>query len=230
MKRATIDRLRRALLGTGLLGSLLLLASCGVTEPSNEGWQDVSEFSWPTEVGTTMTFRKSSVTENRDTVTDIFDIVIAEPTEHFETPFGTLEYVLEDETKTGISMIHFLPTRDVLVARRGPFGGEIAILLKAPLEQGHRWYTSSDSTWEAEVVNLYTVRKIEGTLYEDVVAVRYRSTDPNLDSRLEYIRFYARGVGEVMTITSSFGQTSSGHSTNGTLEEKNVLIATQPAS
>lgn len=231
MKRATIDRLRRALLGTGLLGSLLLLASCGVTEPSNEGWQDVSEFSWPTEIGTTMTFRKSETQSG--SISDIYlDIEAATPDPTNVTPYGRLDLVLVDTSLGDVSMVHFLSTSDLLVVRKEKFGGDPALLLKSPLEKGHRWYSSSDSLWEAEVVDVYSLRKIEGTLYEDVVAVRYRRTDV---VEQEYIRFYAKGIGEVMTIENSFIRSTSSTDTSRAdlipqLEEKRVLIATQPAS
>lgn len=222
----------RMVAGSGLLGALLMLASCGVTEPNTEGWQDVSQFSWPTEVGTTMTFRKS-VGASGTPVDLHIDIQASDPDPANQTPYGTLDLVLVDTNVAAQNMVHFLSTQTVLVARQEEFGGYQALLLKSPLERGHRWYTSSDSTWEAEVVDLYAWRKIEGELYENVVAVRYRETDPNnpdFRAEQEYIRFYAQGIGEVMTIRNSFGKSSTGAPTTPTLEEKRVLVSTQPAS
>lgn len=226
----TIARDIRTTIGTLLLLALMVPA-CGVTEPDTGAFQDVRSFSWPTRTGTSMkyqTFLRSK--QGVETTTERWvTIEYADPSSSsFPYHYGERMYVIDDtsEQTSASTIVHFLPKPDSLIVKQGGFGGEIALL--APIEEGHRWYSARDSSWQAEIVGLYAWRKVEGKVYENVVAVRYRRTNPlggTYDDE-EYIRFFGEGVGEIMTIRNVYPESSSGASTVPRQDERTVLLET----
>ncbi len=211
-----------------IIALALVAAGCGVTEPDRDAWQDVRSFSWPTTIGTSMKYQTHLRTvQGNDTVIESrVTVEQADPSLSISDHYGSPMYVLNDTSKVVWRFVHYLPTEDSLIVKQESFGGEVALL--APIEEGHRWYSSRDSTWEAEIVNLYAWRKVEGILYENVVAVRYRRTDPlggTYDNE-EWIRFYGEGVGEIMTIRNVYPESSTGAPTAPRQEERRVLVET----
>lgn len=205
-----------------LCGGGLLLSSCSVTEPDDTVWEDVRTFSWPTETGVSMKYRTFG-----DTVIDNITIAKADAsTEPSANHYGQEMYVLGNADASRFDQVYFLPTRDSLIVKQEDFGGEIALL--APLEKGHRWYSSADSAWEAEIIERFAYRKVEGTVYENVIAVKYRRKERlgGIYDDFEWIRFYAEGIGEVLTIRNKYPDSSSPSETLPRQDAVRVLIET----
>ncbi len=217
------------LLLCGLLATTLLFQACGVTEPQSDVWQDVGSFSWPTESGTLMKFQVTN--QDQKTSEDFVTVDRAEEGDQSSSHNGTPMYVLRDEQKAASVHVHFLPSYDSIFVKRDKFGSGLALV--SPIEKGHRWIASETSNFEAEIIELFSWRKIEGKVYENVVAVRYRKFDPETgdpEDEKEYIRFYAKGVGEVMTITIDYPSADASVQTIPDQQLRRVLVETRPAS
>ena len=222
--------MKRAELYIGLLFCGLLAAGCGVTGPEDSVWQDVRTFSWPTDTGTAMSYEYSKAGDviGIDSVT----VEIAGEEDLYK---GRQMFILNNELVNKGQLIRFLPTEDSLIARNDKviYGGEGA-LLQTPLTKGSAWtvYRSDEEYVRAEILELYSWRKIEGQLYENVVAVRYRklyseTDEPSTDE--EYIRFYAKGIGEVMTILIQYPSTNSTAQPLASQERRWILLEVLPA-
>jgi hypothetical protein len=207
-----------------MCGGGLFLSSCSVTEPNDTVWEDVRTFSWPTESGVSMKYRTqigdSTISEEEITIDQ------ASPLSGIADHYGERMYVLNNPDESFFSQVHFLPTHDSLIVKQEEFGGEIALL--APLDKGHRWYSSRDSAWEAEIIERFAYRKVEGTVYQNVIAVKYRRKEPlgGIYDDEEWIRFYAEGIGEILTIRNVYPQSSSPSQALPRQEEMKVLVET----
>lgn len=216
----------------GLVLSTLLLASCGVTEPDATPWKNVADFSWPTTKGVTMKYQ----TIQADTVSDESEVTVDIDISQGPASFynGQQMYVmrsLTDTVKPITAQMHYLPLQDTLVVSQDNDIGA-AYALVAPLEKGRRWvasYTNSgDTALVAEVIELFSYRKIEGTVYENVVAVKYSRLKrlSNIYPNAEWIRFYAQGVGEIMTVRNVYPQESTLADPLPQQEQRRVLVET----
>ena len=201
------DAMKRLLRMTGRLGGTVLcsatlaLSSCGVNSPDEAVWKDVSNFSWPTEIGTVMKYR----TIETDTVEKEVAVEPGIPT--LSEPYLADYYALGDTTHASPPMVYFRSTRDTLIARNDNLGAEIELL--APLEEGHKWYATTDSAWHAEIIERYAYRKIDGTTYKNFIAVKYRKHNDGIPESEEWIRFFAQDVGEILTIRNVYPSTNS---------------------
>ena len=216
-----------------LLATALLFQACGVTEPQSDVWEDVGSFSWPTESGTLMKFQltKAEVDGKLTTLDEFVTVEMTTEEDEDAVIDNRQMFALIDDKKFALNHVRFLPTADTLYVKRDIFGSGLALV--APIEKGHRWLTSEIGNYEAEIVELFSWRKIEGKVYENVVAVRYRKLDPETDNpqnKDEYIRFYAKGVGEVMTIKISYPSADAPVQTIPAQDERRVLLETRPAS
>lgn len=223
---------RRAI-AMALLPALSLVAvSCGVTGPDEQPWESVASFSWPTTAGFTMKYR----TENResDTYEYKYDTITVEPADQSLADAlynGEQMYVLNNPQEGFAYRVLFLPVRtgDTLIVRHEKFGGELALV--APLEKGSKWISSSDSAWEAEIIERFAFRKVEGVTYKNVIAVRYEYVKDQapFDGKTQWIRFYAEGVGEILTIKNVIPVSTGSGEPIPVTEQLKVLIETSPA-
>lgn len=222
--------MKRAHIIIGLLFCGLLAAGCGVTEPQEDVWQDIRTFSWPTDTGTVMNYEYSKAGNiiRVDSVT----VQIADRDDVYK---GEQMFILNNELDDKNQLIRFLPKEDSLIGRndKAIYGGE-GVLLQSPLTKGSEWtvYTIGQEYVRAEILELYSWRKIEGQLYENVVAVRYRklyseTSEPSTDE--EYIRFYAKGIGEVMTILIQYPSTNTTAQPLASQERRWILLEVLPA-
>ena len=180
-------------LGTALCCTLLL-ASCNVTNPDGTVWDNVANFSWPTELGTSMKYRV-------DTAQEELTVELADPTISYLAGM----YVLQNnDLNVALAVqVHYRPSHDTLiVAQDKLLAADIALL--APLEKGHSWVASYDSTWQAEIIERFAYRKVDGKIYENVIAVKYVKYENGNPGNTEWIRFFAEGVGEILTIRNSY--------------------------
>jgi hypothetical protein len=218
-RRKGVVRTSLLLLVFGVAGTFFL-TGCSVTGPDENVWTDVRDFSWSTEEGVSMKYR----TYEGDAISGEVTVTVNQ-SESLAEFRGQPMYMLYRPQAGQARQAHFLPLNsDTLVVNRMGFGGEFALV--APLEKGHRWYSAADSTWVAEVIERFAYRKVEGKVYEDVVAVRYQRREllggANRDK--EYIRFYARGVGDILTIVNVYPSSSSTAVALPTQEERTVLV------
>lgn len=202
-----------ALVGV-LLGGLVI-ASCGVTEPDDSPWQNAGSFGWPTTPGVTMkylTVVSTDTSEEGTSSTVTIDIGgLDDP--YSPTYNGQAMYVLNDEDGTPTTNVHFFPMQDSLIIEQDEVGAKVA--LTTPIEKGNTWvasYQNGKAKWVAEIIELFAYRNVEGTTYEDVVAVRYTHpedwTGGTNTGKEEWIRFYAKGVGEILTINNTFPEST----------------------
>ena len=210
----------------GILCCGLILSSCNVTGPDSAIWEDVSTFSWPTETGVTMKYRSIDTATSEEQVT----VEIADPPPFKEHLNGMYMLKSDDPDLKYDRYVHFLPMQDRLLVEQDKIGTGIALL--APLEKGHRWYTSENenSKFEAEIIERFAYRKVDGKVYQNVVAVRYRK---NLDGQSpdeEYIRFYAQGVGEILTVENVYYNTNATSEPLPEVKARRELIETSAAN
>ena len=210
------------------LGAILccgiILSSCNVTGPDADVWEDVSTFSWPTQTGVSMKYRSTGydpIKETDFTETEVVTVDISELD-------GQEMFVLSDPDKLTFQEVYYLPSKDRLIVKQEEFGEGIALL--APLEKGHKWYTSQDSSWQAEIIERFAYRKVDGKIYQNVVAVRYRMKSNSLIYEPEYIRFYAQGVGDILTIRNVYLSTNVTSQPLPQEEARTELIETTPES
>ncbi|MCB0713199.1 MAG: hypothetical protein KDD67_12785 [Ignavibacteriae bacterium] len=220
-----------AKLGALLCCTALLITSCGVTSPDETVWGDVSKFSWPTQVGTLMKYRNVS-----DTGSFTQEIVIdTNLSSNSSDLLGT--YVLNNGPDALFGKVSYQPSKDTLYVY-GEVGLSAEIALLAPLVKGHEWYSynSSDqdnNIWHAEIIERYAFRKVQGTTYENVIAVKYRKYENGLNAppeTSEWIRFYAEGVGEIMTVENTYPNSNAPSEVLPQQASKRELIEITPAA
>lgn len=218
-------------LGALLCCTTLLLTSCGVTSPDETIWEDVSNFSWPTEVGTLMKYR--SVSELGSFTQEIIIDTNSSPTSN--ELVGT--YILNYDPDKVNGQVYYRPSKDTLIVlREEELSAEIALL--APLVKGHEWYSynstdEDNNIWRAEIIERYAFRKVQGTTYENVIAVKYRKYTNGLDAppeKDEWIRFYAEGVGEIMTVKNTYPSSNAPSEVLPQQTSKRELIEITPAA
>ncbi|MBC8144905.1 MAG: hypothetical protein H7X80_04915 [bacterium] len=207
----------RLLFHTRCLASValvVLIAGC-VTEPPEEPWQDVSSFAWPTDLGTTMRYKLVSKTFEDDTAaTAVIRPGAKEPDGH---PWHRISQTSTVSPLEGAPdlQFHFRATRDTLFTENGyrlEHGLKATYALVAPLERGSSWIASHDrsknDSVRATIIERYSYWKLEGVGYENVLAVKYEYL--NQPRRQEWIRFYAQGVGVVLTIMNVYPEVVNG--------------------
>jgi hypothetical protein len=203
MKRTLTHMLR----GLATMALAATVGACAV-EPEEAQWDDVGAFSWPQEVGRTMTYKVNSATQSSDTM-------IAEIRAGKDDLDGrAMPYRIHTE-KSGVASsinneLNFLPTRDTLFTTRGlgdENGLKATYALVSPLERGHSWIAAyadgtDSATIRATVIERYSFWKLDGKPYENVVAVRYEAIGPRKTE--EWIRFYAKGIGLILTVRNVY--------------------------
>ena len=230
MKTHHINRTLR-IWSAGLL-SMLILASCGVTEPDASSWQDVRNFSWPTATGTVMKYR---TTTNADNTTEDKELIVerASVLESTVNYHGQDMFVLADTNSSQFAPsdgLHFLPQQDTLYVKNDLSGIEFALV--SPLKKGQRWvaaYNGQDTSMVAEIIELFAYRKVEGITYRNVVAVKYQNlvgSSSSTHDKEEWIRFFAEGIGEIETIKNNYSSSTSSSEPLPERESSTVLIET----
>lgn len=190
------------------LGKLMLLplagilfAACGVTEPDTSAWQSADSYSWPIGNGKReLTFRNEMIdSASVRTDTLVFDM---EPMATEEREFGgRAMYKLDWQQRS--TNYYFLPLRDTLVILDQV---PATLALITPLVQKNSWICEFDAvdstpTWRATIVERYSYRNVEGTIYKNVIEVEYEPlTKKDIDKGNSWVRFFAEGVGPVQTI------------------------------
>ena len=216
------------------LGFVVMCMSACVTDPPEEPWQDVGAFAWPTELGTTMRYKVASIRFGTDTATSV---VMTGKLEHDGRSMYRFNTSTRDVEKAPQLQLHYLPTRDTLFFENTlTYENELktTYALVAPLDRGATWIatyegrdTAMKPTIRATVIERYNYWKLEGKGYENVVAVRYELIES--DVRTEWIRFYAQGVGVILTIKNVYP--ASNYPTQAPPDEidRYTLMDTSPA-
>lgn len=216
----------------GLLLGLVLLGSCGVNDPDVSPWQNVADFSWPTQKGVTMKYRTiqaDTVSEESQLIVDLADV--KNTSMLYNGQQMHIMRKLYDTTQTQTNQMHYLPLHDTLVVKQDNDLGS-AYALVSPIEKGRQWvasYTNSgDTALVAEIIELFSYRKVEGRVYQNVVAVKYRRLKrlSSIYPNAEWIRFYAQGVGEIMTVQNVYPESSTLTDPLPQQEQRRVLIET----
>ncbi len=207
--------------------AVLTLAGCGTTEPGAPA--DVSAYAWPTTPNASMKYKRVVYSFNGDSTESESSYIVN--TSSFG---GRTMYRLYDTVRSSSTSYLFLPTRDTLYVEFDPSGSRYALV--GPLVRNHTWsaaYFDNEETVpkvKATVLEHYAVKRVEGVTYEDVVAVEYKSLDPEEPNK--WIRLYAKGIGEVQTITLTYPKKSSGGTVTGDalLSERTILVRTDAAN
>jgi hypothetical protein len=211
--RSTIGRIGIA----GLAAGTVLLASCGVTDPEDSTWQDISHFAWP--ASSQMTYVETK-TDQIGSSREEHEISIVPNVFN-----GRQMYMLFDK-KTGISQrIRFLANRDSLIVANDPHF--VSLPLLAPLDKGHSWtMTNSDNdvVWQATIIEKLSILQVEGRQYKNVVGVKYESTQA--DGQHIKFQYYAEDIGLVKTVENIYPSRASADPLNLTWTEQQVLTAT----
>jgi hypothetical protein len=233
MNTYTITSFGRGALAMLLAAALGVVAcGCGVTEPDQARWQNVSAFSWPVQSGSYLKYR----VEKRNSVTDSIETSVREikpeiSDELYENlqPMYLLHQRDNDRDRSIATSTLFLPLTDTLITERGAIPAKYALV--APLEVGRTWnctYADAAETvpsWSATVVDRYSYRKVEGTVYKNVIEVEYRRLPPAEPAM--WVQFYAEGIGPIQTIKySASSPTPSEGQSPRAVEEQAVLIET----
>lgn len=186
--------LRNATLALGLAS---VVASCGVTGPDEAPWGDVTAFSWPTTEGAMLKYR---IEEKNALGGD--SVYYRQETSESAGQYsynGKPMVMLYNDLEGARQCTHFLPLKDTLVTVRDRTGSLYA--LTAPLDKGHKWisaYTADTvPSMEATVIERFSELKLEGTIYRNVIVVKY---EPLAKQDYYWIRFFARDIGPILTL------------------------------
>ena len=183
------------------------LSSCDTVGTEETVWQDVGSFGWPAQIGATMVYKVDGSRINPGTTEHT---VRAGKLEHYGVPM----YQLSNGGPVNVQL-EFLPTRDTLFTENAlPLenGLKTTYALVAPLDKGHTWIASyNDSrdvaTVRATIIERYSSWKLQGKMYTNVIAVRY--DDLRTEHRTnEWIRFYAKDVGLILTVMNVYPQST----------------------
>jgi hypothetical protein len=176
------------------LGLAMGVMSCGVTGPDEAPWGDVAAFSWPTTQGAMMKYR----VEEKGIDTNRYRHETSQKSDEY-TYAGQSMMMLFDEEEGVRKSTHFLPLKDTLVTVRDRTGALYALV--APLEKNRTWISAygpdSIPTQKATVIERFSELKLEGTVYQNVIVVKYQ---PMIESNEYWIRFYARDIGAILTL------------------------------
>ena len=228
---------RITMIWSGALMSMLLLVSCGVTAPEDSPWEDVRNFSWPTSVGTMMKYHTEAFDENNIFTESDIELTVKLGSS-FDPNHIAVEqqsmYILQDEQDDNwrpyTDGLSYRASEDSLIVLNDPIG--ISTALISPLEKGRKWiaqYDGQDTGVAAEIIELFSYRKVEGITYRNVVAVKYKVliASPNAQSpSTEWIRFYAEGIGEIETIKNGYGTSTSSSEPLPEQRASTVLVET----
>jgi len=189
------------------LGKLLLLpvagivlAACGVTEPDEAAWQSAASYSWPVGAGKRELSFRNELSGDHGLVPVDTSVFVMEAEAMTEQMFaGQLMYKLDQQHRS--RNFYFLPMQDTLII----FDQLPAtVALTTPLEKGHEWiceFADSIPSWKATIVERYSYRNVQGTIYRNVIEVKYEPLTPSeIDEGHSWVRFFAKGVGPVQTI------------------------------
>lgn len=197
------------------VAALLLIAGCGVSEPSGDPWRDVARFSWPQDTTALMRYKKEQFKFGRLQTEEFSD---AQPRLSEEVYGGRTMFILQTD-ESAQSWTRYVATHDTLVTRRDRFPGDIA--LAAPLVKGQSWICGADTApWRATVLERYSYRKVDGVVYQNVVEVEYRPD--NSTPTISWVRFYAEGIGPVQTIKNVYDNPAQ---TLPEVEQRTVLVS-----
>jgi hypothetical protein len=176
----------------------ITFSACGVVGPDETPWRSPASFAWPVslEKRTIRYVHEDLDLNSTDTLTYVMDAE-KDQTELFN---GQPMYRLDRVNKT--NDIHFLPLQDTLVVSGD---GASPVALVAPIEKGHSWISAykADSIplWRATIVERYSYRNVQGTIYQNVIEVKYEPlTQSDIASGISWVRFFAEGKGIVQTI------------------------------
>lgn len=208
------------------------LAGCVVDPPEEVVWEDVGSFGWPTEIGATMHYKVNSRFMGQKEL----NAEIREGKGEYEGMYRLHTYTADDET-TVSTQVHFIPKRDTLLVVNSftsENGLDAKYALVWPIERGRTWvatYEVDENDREtdsartiATVIERYSYWKLEGKGYNNVVAVKYTRAVPG-DEREEWIRFYAKGVGVILTVKTRYPQ--SNYPTQAPPQEDDRVVLTE---
>lgn len=218
-----------------LLTSLVMASCTGTTNPDETAWQDVSQFSWSTKVGTLMKYRtEENVNGNTEITNSSFSVQLSNK----DSYKGKFFYSMKEQGGSAGNKFGFLPlNKDSLVTMNVPYA---RYALVAPLSKGSTWVSEYKDDEEkvpaakATIIQKLSELQLEGILYKDVIVVRYDIIDvsglQNGDIISSYIRSYAKGYGAIQTIENSVPRHKSPTSDNEFLISKSVLVETIPVN
>lgn len=203
------------------------LGGCDVTQPSEATWSDVRAYSWP--VHKVLTYRVDDLQSGEKKQIEIKTSLATtadSTTTHWN---GDRFYELKEDRSHAPRL--FLPLRDTLFTRHSEFPSDLALV--APLVKDHSWicgYSIDGTPWKATIMERYSYRKIDGTVYENVIEVEYRPQSASSDGEMPiFTRFYAEGKGVVQTIESRVDRPWGNQSPIPKQIEQRVLIKTNDA-
>ena len=180
------------------LGLAMVTGSCGVTGPDESPWKDVTAFSWPTTTGTMMRYRvEEKTTSGGDSIYYREETIARSERQNRPTFRGQDMLMLRTESDLST---YFLPLTDTLVTKMDRTGSDFALV--APLEKGRTWISGyvrdTVPSMQAEVIERFSELKLEGTVYTNVIVIKYSSLDKK--DRDYWIRFFAKDVGAILTL------------------------------
>ncbi len=174
------------------------LGGCDVTQPSEAPWSDVRAYSWP--VDKVLTYRVDDLANGSKPE----EIQLKTHLAHADSVHTNGERFYELKQEGNRAPRLFLPMKDTLVTRNIGFPAELALV--APLVKDHSWicgYSIDGVPWKATILERYSFRKIDGTIYQNVIEVEYRPQSITGNDEIEiFTRFYAEGKGMVQAVES----------------------------
>lgn len=210
----------------GLVAGALMVSSCGVTEPDDTSWQDVSKFSWPANTSTRMTYEVKQLNFGKLQSVNTQDVsTVADSGRTFN---GRQLYMINDESLTLPLRIRYTATRDSLVTFNAPFGGNVPLV--GPLDKGHTWISGYDNsgttpTWKATIIEKLAVLQLDWKQYKNVIGVKYEMIGPKGDPQVCY-RYYAEGIGPIKTVQNTYQGSSPVETADPTWTEQRILTET----
>ncbi len=204
----TLGRIGRKLALAAPLAALALgalgLASCGVTEPEENPWQDVSKFSWPLNTSTRMTYERRNLSYGQ--ISSVAQDTLA--TVAGMSYEGRQWYKIDDPSTAASVRIQYRATSDTLLMANAEFGGSLQLV--SPIEKGRTWisplnYDTQKPGWKATVIQQYSVLQLDYKQYKNVVVVKYEQLDRNANTGpVICYRYFAEGIGPIKSVQNSF--------------------------
>lgn len=204
-------------LGLPVAMALLLIAGCGVSEPSAEPWRDVARFSWPRDTTAVLEYQIKNIEYGQVTSEKFIKLRARASSERYN---GLSMYELEQSDRGPALWMRYATSADTLVTRNGSFPADIA--LTTPLVKGHSWVCgyNGNISWRATIIERYAWRKVDGKVYQNVVEVEYRPEQEQVQEW--WVRLYAEGLGPIQTV-KNFNPNP--ERTQTPIEERTILIS-----
>jgi hypothetical protein len=205
----SIGEIGRKMMVTAAALGTLLIGACGITEPEENPWQDVSKFSWPQNTSVTMKYRVTAIdaldTGKLDAVVERTMSVKQSNVLYNGQPMFVLTGDVPDPRRS--LPVLYLATRDTLITKDAMYGGDFALV--APLEKGHSWISAyrrdGVASWKATIVEKLSLLKLNGIEYSNVIGVKYEKINLGPTEGAQHcLRYYAEGRGLIKEIGNRY--------------------------